>query len=68
MTDALRGHLAMLCFSGLIAGSSALGSMAAPHIAPTALNAVRFVLAAVLTPWLYNAGTFIAEVTARGTL
>lgn len=38
----------MLCFSGLIAGSFALGSMAAPHIAPTALNAVRFVLASLL--------------------
>ncbi len=48
MTEALRGHLAMLCFSGLIAGSFALGSMAAPYIAPTALNAVRFVLASVL--------------------
>lgn len=48
MTDAVRGHLAMLCFSGLIAGSFALGSMAAPHIAPTALNAVRFILASVL--------------------
>ena len=48
MTDALRGHAAMLVFSALIAGSFALGSMAAPHIAPTALNAVRFVLASVL--------------------
>jgi len=48
MTDALRGHLAMLVFSGLIAGSFALGSMAAPSIAPTALNAVRFILASVL--------------------
>ncbi len=48
MTDALRGHLAMLTFSGLIAGSFALGSMAAPSIAPTALNAVRFILASVL--------------------
>lgn len=48
MTEALRGHLAMLAFSALIAGSFALGSMAAPHIAPTALNAVRFVLASLL--------------------
>ncbi|NBD31288.1 MAG: EamA family transporter [Alphaproteobacteria bacterium] len=48
MTDRLRGHAAMLVFSGLIAGSFALGSMAAPHIAPTALNAVRFILASVL--------------------
>ena len=48
MTDRLRGHAAMLAFSGLIAGSFALGSMAAPQIAPTALNAVRFILASVL--------------------
>ena len=48
MTDAMRGHLAMLLFSGLIAGSFALGAMAVDHIAPTALNAVRFVLAAVI--------------------
>lgn len=48
MKEAQRGHAAMLAFSALIAGSFALGSMAAPHIAPTALNAVRFVLAGVL--------------------
>ncbi|MEI4197455.1 DMT family transporter [Roseovarius sp. E0-M6] len=48
MSDAMRGHLAMLVFSGLIAGSFALGSMAAPHIAPTALNSVRFILASCL--------------------
>ncbi|MGR3696834.1 MAG: EamA family transporter, partial [Roseovarius sp.] len=45
MTPALKGHLAMLCFSGLVAGSFALGSMAAQHIAPAALNAPRFLLA-----------------------
>ena len=48
MSQALRGHLAMLAFSGLIAGSFALGSMAAGDIAPTALNAVRFIIAAVI--------------------
>ncbi len=48
MTEAKRGHLAMLAFSALVAGSFSLGSMAAPHIAPQALNAVRFVLAAAL--------------------
>lgn len=48
MSPALWGHLAMFCFSGLVAGSFALGSMAAGEIAPTALNAVRFVIAAVL--------------------
>ncbi len=48
MSAAMRGHLAMLVFSGLIAGSFALGSLAAPHIAPAALNAMRFALASVL--------------------
>lgn len=48
MSDRLRGHLAMLTFSALIAGSFALGSMAANEIAPTALNAVRFVIAACI--------------------
>lgn len=44
----MRGHLAMLAFSVLVAGSFALGSMAAGHIAPTTLNAARFVLASVV--------------------
>ncbi|WP_439521591.1 DMT family transporter [Marivita sp.] len=48
MTDAKRGHFAMLAFSALVAGSFSLGSMAAPHIAPEALNAVRFVIAATI--------------------
>jgi drug/metabolite transporter (DMT)-like permease len=48
MTEAMRGHLAMLCFSGLVAGSFALGSIASPLIAPTALTALRFVLAAMM--------------------
>ncbi|MHA7866652.1 MAG: DMT family transporter [Salipiger thiooxidans] len=48
MSPQARGHLAMLAFSALVAGSFALGSMAAPHIAPTALNAVRFVLAGAI--------------------
>ncbi|WP_323767231.1 DMT family transporter [Antarctobacter sp.] len=45
MTEARRGHLAMLCFAMLVSGSFSLGAMAAPHIDPAALNAVRFVLA-----------------------
>ncbi len=48
MTEGQRGHLAMLAFSALVAGSFSLGSMAAPHIAPEALNAVRFVIAAII--------------------
>lgn len=48
MTQALRGHLAMLLFSCLVAGSFSLGALAAPHIAPAALNALRFLIAAVI--------------------
>jgi drug/metabolite transporter (DMT)-like permease len=48
MNQALRGHAAMLLFSALVAGSFSLGVMAAPHIAPTVLNSLRFLIAAVL--------------------
>ncbi|MGR3617314.1 MAG: DMT family transporter [Paracoccaceae bacterium] len=48
MTPALRGHLAMLLFSALVAGSFSLGSMVANDIAPEALNAVRFVIAGII--------------------
>jgi len=46
MTPQNQGHLAMLTFSALVAGSFSLGSMVANDIAPAALNAVRFVIAA----------------------
>lgn len=42
------GHLAMLAFSMLVAGSFALGALVANDIAPTALNVVRFWIAAVI--------------------
>ncbi len=48
MTPAAQGHLAMLAFSALIAGSFSLGGMAAQHIAPAALNIARFALAALV--------------------
>jgi len=48
MTNPQRGHLAMLVFSALVAGSFSLGSMIANDIAPEALNAARFVIAAVV--------------------
>lgn len=57
--EAARGHAAMLAFSGLVAGSFALGSMAAPLIDPLALNATRFAVAA---------GTLGALVLATGRL
>lgn len=43
--EAQRGHLAMLAFSMLVAGSFALGSIVANDITPAALNAARFALA-----------------------
>ncbi|WP_171130610.1 MULTISPECIES: DMT family transporter [unclassified Ruegeria] len=48
MTDQARGHLAMLVFSGLVAGSFSLGSIVANQIAPSAITAARFAIAAVL--------------------
>mgnify|MGYP002145747865 CR=1 FL=1 len=48
LTPSLRGHLAMLLFSALVAGSFSLGSMAAPFIDPMALTALRFLLAGAL--------------------
>lgn len=46
--EELRGHAAMLLFAAIISGSYSLGHRAAPFIAPEALNAVRFVIAAGL--------------------
>ncbi len=48
LTPSLRGHLAMLLFSALVAGSFSLGSMAAPFVDPMALTALRFLLAGAL--------------------
>lgn len=48
LSQAGVGHLAMLTFSGLVAGSFVLGALAAPLVDPAALNALRFLLAAAL--------------------
>ncbi|MEP1520845.1 DMT family transporter [Ascidiaceihabitans sp.] len=48
LTPSQQGHLAMLCFSMLVAGSFSLGAMAANEIAPGALNAVRFAIAGLV--------------------
>lgn len=48
MTESLRGHAAMLAFSALVAGSFSLGALAAPHVSPVALTALRFLLAGIL--------------------
>jgi drug/metabolite transporter (DMT)-like permease len=47
-TDSRRGHLAMLAFSALVAGSFSLGALAAPHVDPAAFSALRFLLAGLL--------------------
>ena len=48
ITPSQRGHLAMLAFSALVAGSFSLGALAAPHVDPGALSALRFALAGAL--------------------
>lgn len=48
LSQPARGHLAMLAFSALVAGSFSLGVLAAPHVDPGALSVARFVLAGVL--------------------
>jgi drug/metabolite transporter (DMT)-like permease len=48
LTAPQQGHLAMLSFSALVAGSFSLGSMAAPLIDPMALTSARFLLAGLL--------------------
>ncbi|MFC3613906.1 DMT family transporter [Lutimaribacter marinistellae] len=48
MSPAARGHLAMLTFSALVAGSFSLGAMIANEVAPAALMAARFWIAAMV--------------------
>ncbi len=52
------GHLAMLLFSLLVAGSFALGTLAANEITPVALNTVRF--------WIACAVMGVAVVATTG--
>lgn len=61
MRPTTAGHLAMLLFSALIAGSFALGSLAANDIAPTALNAVRFWIASCVVGVVALATTGISR-------
>lgn len=65
MTGPAQGHLAMLAFSALVAGSFSLGSIVANDIAPTAMTAARFLLAAAITLALAAAtGTLTRAATA----
>jgi drug/metabolite transporter (DMT)-like permease len=45
MTRSAQGHAAMLAFSALVAGSFSLGALAAPHVDPAVLSALRFAIA-----------------------
>ena len=56
MSAAGRGHLAMMLFAAITAGSFSIGGIIANDIAPTVLNAVRFVLAAAAIGALVAAG------------
>lgn len=65
MSEAGKGHLAMLCFAVLVSGSFSLGGMAAPFIDPAVLNAVRFVIAAaILWGWALASGGVTRSVAA----
>ena len=63
LSQPARGHLAMLAFSALVAGSFSLGSLAAPLIDPGALAVVRFLLAGALVGAVAAATTGIPRST-----
>lgn len=63
LSQSARGHLAMLAFSALVAGSFSLGVLAAPHIHPGALSVLRFVLAGLLVGVAAMATTGIPRST-----
>ena len=48
LSPSAQGHLAMLLFSALVAGSFALGVLAANEISSSALNAIRFWIASAI--------------------
>ena len=47
-SDEVRGHLAMLAFSALVAGSFSLGAIVANDIDPQAITAARFAFATLV--------------------
>jgi drug/metabolite transporter (DMT)-like permease len=47
MTQELKGHLAMLCFSALVAGSFALGTLIANNVAPLVVTVIRLGITAL---------------------
>lgn len=63
--EQVRGHLAMLLFSALVAGSFSLGHIVANEIAPAAINAIRFVLAGMVMGVFAMAGPGIKRADFR---
>jgi drug/metabolite transporter (DMT)-like permease len=61
----VQGHLGMLAFSLLVAGSFSLGAMAAPFVSPGALTVLRFALAGVLVGALAAQGGGLARKAWR---
>lgn len=66
MNTQMQGHLAMLAFSALVAGSFSLGAIMANDISPVAFTAVRFWLAAMLVGLLVAAGRGGGRKSALG--
>lgn len=64
-TGQMGGHLAMLAFSALVAGSFALGALVANEVPPLALTAARFLIAAVAAAALAAALTGIPRSAFR---
>ncbi len=56
LSEPAKGHLAMLLFSALVAGSFSLGVMIANEIEPAALTTVRFVISGLLVGAVCLAG------------
>ena len=47
-SDEIRGHIAMLAFSALVAGSFSLGAIVANDIDPRAITTARFAFATIV--------------------
>ena len=60
----LLGHVAMLVFSMLVAGSFSLGSIIANQVAPDALTAIRFLIAFIIIVSI----TLVREGVPRSSL
>lgn len=65
VSPARMGHLGMLAFSALVAGSFSLGALAAPHISPAAMTVVRFAIAGALVGIMSALTTGISRSALR---